>query len=824
MPDTKGLIDPSTFHPTSAQLRRGAHEVDGWVRQVGQVLAKVGVAVAEHTSVVADRWVALGECYQAPETERVLGLIAPAVAEAGEVAGALNGVKIALDVYADALLRIAGDLATLETEAAEFRVSDGVLNGVKDKSNDAWTAANGLYALGHLDVGGVAAAAGRLSSDTVPWWQDEGMIAKNNGYWDRLYEYQQDIEQAASMCSMILCSAAAPQLLPAVMTAGVDSVEQIAAFDAAQGWGRPRDRGLQPLEQTWTSVNLNVVAPLAALSLGWDTTTMKGFSQTWTRGAEADQARNQVRAQAWNGLGQIATAFGASYAGKSDPVRSMMDARYGQGWTDQQDQIVADTAMSMVGYDPSVPEDGWHKFSDAPYEAGTTVTLNVGGILVGPKGLGAAGKAGMAGRAGLAAVRSGAEVVGPAVRAAERAGTAGSGAAHAAGALEVGARAIDDLGHVRVVRAVPESPHVPSVSGLSDGAVRRGTQSWLYDRAPVEPSAAERAAGARVREPVPDPVPVGDRALVGAESGPRTGPGATLERPGAPDLDVGPGRTVPADAPTGGGRGGGHDPAQPGPGHLSGPDGGVGDGTGPAGGRGGGLPDDLPGAGRGVDDLDGAGGRPDDGYVYDTSDDLPGGGVVEPVDHSGLPPRAQEAIGAYEQMIRDELAKPPDQIEYWKINRWRGSIFNWENYHRYPANEVILDLTDPATGKPLLNANGNPRRAVLDSYDPGEKIVSRKRTQLSAIQESTAREYINQALRLYGPNKPGITIADVPTTKTQLGSETGAIGRPLEGRLILEVPVQRQPIPDSILEYAAQKRVVICDVNGTVYRLGGEAP
>lgn len=57
----------------------------------------------------------------------------------------------------------------------------------------------------------------------------------------------------------------------------------------------------------------------------------------------------------------------------------------------------------------------------------------------------------------------------------------------------------------------------------------------------------------------------------------------------------------------------------------------------------------------------------------------------------------------------------------------------------------------------------------------------------------------------------GATIANVPSS--------GALaGRRLAGLYYLEVPVQRAPIPQNVLDYARQMRVNIRDVTGNIYR------
>lgn len=43
-------------------------------------------------------------------------------------------------------------------------------------------------------------------------------------------------------------------------------------------------------------------------------------------------------------------------------------------------------------------------------------------------------------------------------------------------------------------------------------------------------------------------------------------------------------------------------------------------------------------------------------------------------------------------------------------------------------------------------------------------------------------------------------------------------GRDLKGKMILEVPVQKKLVPESILKYAREKKIQIRDINGNVYK------
>ena len=106
-----------------------------------------------------------------------------------------------------------------------------------------------------------------------------------------------------------------------------------------------------------------------------------------------------------------------------------------------------------------------------------------------------------------------------------------------------------------------------------------------------------------------------------------------------------------------------------------------------------------------------------------------------------------------------------------------------------------------------------PGYYVLDSYNspkPGTngEIVSRKFTQLSEIQQTTALRYLEELAYKY---PPGAVIADVGSTPS------GLAGKQLDGILILEVPVQVNPVPQAVLDSATMRGITIRDVNGTVY-------
>lgn len=74
---------------------------------------------------------------------------------------------------------------------------------------------------------------------------------------------------------------------------------------------------------------------------------------------------------------------------------------------------------------------------------------------------------------------------------------------------------------------------------------------------------------------------------------------------------------------------------------------------------------------------------------------------------------------------------------------------------------------------------------------------------MADINESTAKSYLSELSKKYPQNA---TIADVPSSGALAGSK-------LKGKQILEVPIQNNPIPQSILDYANDLKIDIRQVS-----------
>jgi hypothetical protein len=159
-----------------------------------------------------------------------------------------------------------------------------------------------------------------------------------------------------------------------------------------------------------------------------------------------------------------------------------------------------------------------------------------------------------------------------------------------------------------------------------------------------------------------------------------------------------------------------------------------------------------------------------------------------------------ETFAADRFLSADELARWSGDQEFMR-KVIAGNRFNYFLNPRYTHSEI-----------PLTTGNKAPFR--LDSYTPGEAIVSRKLTQLGDITEGTAKGYIDEFLAKY---PEGTRIADTPKTR-----ELGINGQRLEGPMILEIPPQTGGrVPPEIIKYAEDNEIFIRDLNGHFYT---EAP
>jgi len=143
--------------------------------------------------------------------------------------------------------------------------------------------------------------------------------------------------------------------------------------------------------------------------------------------------------------------------------------------------------------------------------------------------------------------------------------------------------------------------------------------------------------------------------------------------------------------------------------------------------------------------------------------------------------------------------------------------FNKARAKFYPFNEVYLEAPKKAINLPE-GAPTKHRYVRLDSYNPhtGE-IFSRKYTQLSEVSEETAIRYLKELSDKYAP---GSIIADVPSNRTGVNKGIFDVNgdNVLRGEMILEVPVQKKSVRESILKYARDNNIQIRDINGKIYR------
>jgi len=146
----------------------------------------------------------------------------------------------------------------------------------------------------------------------------------------------------------------------------------------------------------------------------------------------------------------------------------------------------------------------------------------------------------------------------------------------------------------------------------------------------------------------------------------------------------------------------------------------------------------------------------------------------------------------------DSVADSAEAISQAQRKQW-GGLFDRLRGTKYEYNQVRIQKQ---SGK---------GHWILDSYNESTgEIVSRKFTQLSQIKTSSGIGYIREAGRKYSP---GSMISNTAKNSEKIR------GNVLRGQLFLEVPMQKLPVPQKVLEAARNARVVIRDIEGRIYRL-----
>jgi hypothetical protein len=147
--------------------------------------------------------------------------------------------------------------------------------------------------------------------------------------------------------------------------------------------------------------------------------------------------------------------------------------------------------------------------------------------------------------------------------------------------------------------------------------------------------------------------------------------------------------------------------------------------------------------------------------------------------------------------IKDWDALPQDVKDKILGNFNRGNEFNARRKDAYDYSEVRVEPPQ----------DSDQAWAQVDGYNPGDAIVSRKDSQLAALDAGTVKSYIRELADKYSPG----------TVITSRKGDGALHGTTLEGQMILEIPVQDAAVPQDLIKYAAERDIIIRDENGHVW-------
>ena len=370
-----GLINPEAFPAKSSDL--DTSKITGSASD----LRSMGTTVKTQVGDIDRSWGGLKSHYEAPEQDRVYELMDPAVTSASDLKTTLGKVAGYLDTYASTLDGIKPRLADLERRARAFRAD--VIDGVKVDASEAKDASFGDHAKGAIDwVPGVDE-----KQVTVPWNEDGDTVSKNE---ELLGEYAGLLEEITT--AVAKCANDTNALVENMCVAPVEATPAEAFTNPQQPmpWGSAveEDRNCpESVGHGAKNFGTGLAEGAGMLVLGYNPDngeffTGDGYGQSW--GGLGDLLGSTVvtSAAGWTQMAYAATGHD----------RDEMPDWTTSEWMEERADVTVGGWGQMVGYDHQAATnggDGWHKWKDDGWAAGTESVLNVGTFFI--PGAGTAG-------------------------------------------------------------------------------------------------------------------------------------------------------------------------------------------------------------------------------------------------------------------------------------------------------------------------------------------------------------------------------------------------------------------------------------------------
>lgn len=187
-----------------------------------------------------------------------------------------------------------------------------------------------------------------------------------------------------------------------------------------------------------------------------------------------------------------------------------------------------------------------------------------------------------------------------------------------------------------------------------------------------------------------------------------------------------------------------------------------------------------------------------------------------------IPLDNRSKIAKSQQSSEDKDHSEQNALNPKVIRMRKGNKFNRQNHHRHECNELPVTIAGTALTKNGYADPNQSRTNRVDSFDPKRNLVfERKFTQTANVKITTLYSYLRRMTKKYSPNRNDIVIANTAKARSIL-IEAGYdpdnfIGKPLSGKLAMEIPAQTSPPPLKFLKRANKLGVLVVDVEETFW-------